>query len=183
VLSNCCSLVCLRFSSLIPVFVGKHSCQQSGHVNTRKVCFEQGIGFENSACTNMPCVWASFWLDFDRPAVVQSRNVYVVWVSQYIMEQKLVVSSLAPGCSHPRSLIACSMQLQRRKAWEIWSRAFVSGTQMVALPDCNPVLHSSAPNTGNDKQYLCYLVNTLTSNPQMSITRKGFKIFCQAPRG
>ena len=66
------------------------------------------------------------------------------------MEQKLVVSSLVPGCSHPRSLIACSMQLQRGKAWEMWSCAFVSGRQMVAVPNC--ILFCIHPSLTSERQ-------------------------------
>ena len=36
-----------------------------------------------------------------------------------------------PGRSHLQYLIAYSMQIRSGKAWEIWSRAFTSGRQMV----------------------------------------------------
>ena len=44
-----------------------------------------------------------------------------------------------PGHSHLQYLIDYSMQIRRGKAWEIWSRAVMSGRQMVdtqgAVPD------------------------------------------------
>jgi len=47
--------------------------------------------------------------------------------------------SLIPSCSHLQYLITYSMQIRSGKAWEIWSRAVTSCTQMVdtqgAVPD------------------------------------------------
>ena len=44
-----------------------------------------------------------------------------------------------PDRSHLQYLFACSMQIRRRKAWEIWSHAVMSGRQRVdiqgAVPD------------------------------------------------
>ena len=58
-------------------------------------------------------------------------------------EAEIVLDSLVPrpfpGRSHLQYLIAYSMQIRRGKAWEIWSRAVMSGRQMVdirgAVPD------------------------------------------------
>jgi len=36
-----------------------------------------------------------------------------------------------PDCSHLQYLFTCTMQIRRRKAWEIWSHAFMSGRQRV----------------------------------------------------
>jgi len=52
--------------------------------------------------------------------------------------ETMVTASLS-GHSHLQYLIAYSMQIWRGKAWEIWSRAVMSGRRMVdtrgAVPD------------------------------------------------
>jgi len=49
--------------------------------------------------------------------------------------------SLNQGCSHLQYVITCSMQIQKWKAWEIWSHTMTSGRQMVDIrglvSDCN----------------------------------------------
>jgi len=39
--------------------------------------------------------------------------------------------SLNQGCSHLQYVITCSMQIQKGKAWEIWSHVVMSGRQRV----------------------------------------------------
>jgi len=57
-----------------------------------------------------------------------------------------------PCHSRLQSLIACSMRVQRRKAWEIWSCVVTSGRQRVdtwgAVPNWSPSGHVH-PSTGS----------------------------------
>ena len=63
-----------------------------------------------------------------------------------------------PGHSHLQYLIACSMQIWRGKAWEIWSHAMTSGRQRVdtwgATPN-KPFLVKPGP-----RQHQCSLFTT-----------------------
>ena len=64
-----------------------------------------------------------------------------------IQSLKMTIASF-PGRSHLQYLIACSMQIRRRKAWEIWSRAVTSGRQMVDT-------RGAVPNSSNS----CFVSN------------------------
>jgi len=52
-------------------------------------------------------------------------------IYQQSVQQQGVWLASFPGLSHLQYLIAYSMQIQRGKAWEIWSRVVMSGRQKV----------------------------------------------------
>ena len=91
------------------------------------------------------------------------------------------VTSNVPGV--PTS-IACSVQIQKGKAWEMCLCAVTSGRQRVdmwkqCLTVMIPVSYWTAPwmMSGIDAA----LLNALASSPRTDSTRKGFEILCWAP--
>ena len=80
--------------------------------------------------------------------------------------------------------IACSVQIQKGKAWEMCLCAVTSGRQRVdmwkqCLTVMIPVSYWTAPwmMSGIDAA----LLNALASSPRTDSTRKGFEILCWAP--
>ena len=67
-----------------------------------------------------------------------------------------------PGCSHLQYLIAYSMQIQRRKAWEIWSHAVTSGRQMVDVWGAVPNSSNSHSMSNRPWRYERRMVLTLS---------------------
>ena len=74
-------------------------------------------------------------------------------------------------------LFACSMQIQREKAWEIWLHAVTSGRQRVdkqgAVPDINNFMLDQLWH--REQWHWQYLANVVASSPQTDGTRKSFK--------
>ena len=81
-----------------------------------------------------------------------------------------------PGYSHLQYLIACSMQIRRGKAWEIWSRVVPSGRQVQRVDTWGVVLNgnnshfvSKCPQHWERKIVLFYAVLLLFWPPAVGL--------------
>ena len=97
-----------------------------------------------------------------------SRNFHA-----FYMQWQVPVESLFTDCSHLQYLITYSMQIRKRKAWEIWSCVMTSGRRMV---DTQGAVHNNSRLKTVSNHPWC-LANALSSSPQTGSTRMASRFF------
>ena len=87
---------------------------------------------------NMPEISCTIQVCFDITLGASACNLstqfwhYALWYDHSLRSHTLLICVASfPGRSHLQYLIACSMQIQRVKPWEIWSWAVMSDRQTV----------------------------------------------------
>ena len=93
-----------------------------------------------SAMDNFPLIHTcTRWNHYRNCSQIHVCSLIFLATRHVMREGRGIAVASFPGRSHLQYLIACSMQIWRGKAWEIWSRAVTSGRQMVdtrrAMPD------------------------------------------------
>ena len=116
---------------LLPLIEYRYSLNCIGMTSCNFIC-----------CAFMTDLWHGDMIDTTRPPTMWGTHVSTIKRGSLTLIQlcewrsSIPVASF-PGCFNLQSLIACSMQLWRGKAWEIWSCAVTSGRQISqAFPLC-----------------------------------------------